>query len=53
VLTDDLNRALAMPRPVTALLTECGETKAFYNADRGEAVLCYEMLAALLKSTPR
>jgi hypothetical protein len=53
VLTDDLNRALAMPRPVTALLTQCGEPKAFYNADRGEAVLCYEMLAALLKSTPK
>jgi hypothetical protein len=53
VLTDDLNAALAMPRPITALLTQCGEAKAFYNPDRGEAVLCYEMLAALLKSAPK
>jgi hypothetical protein len=53
VLTDDLNAALAMPRPITALLTQCGEAKAFFNPDRGEAVLCYELLAALLKSAPR
>jgi hypothetical protein len=52
VLTDDLIAALAMPRPVTALLTPCGEARAFYNADRGEAVLCYEMLAALVKAAP-
>jgi hypothetical protein len=51
-LTDDLNAALAMPRPITALLTRCGEARAFYNPDRGEAVLCYELLAALLKGTP-
>ena len=49
VLTDDLNAMLAMPRPITALLTQCGEPRAFYNPDRGEAVLCYELLAALLK----
>ncbi|MES1150688.1 MAG: DUF4344 domain-containing metallopeptidase [Dongia sp.] len=53
VLTDDLNAALVMPRPMTALLTQCGEARAFYNADRGEAVLCYELLAALLKSAPK
>ena len=53
VLTDDLNKALVMPQPMTALLTQCGEAKAFYNPDRGEAVLCYELLAALLKSAPR
>jgi hypothetical protein len=53
VLTDDLNKALIMPQPITALLTQCGEPKAFYNPDRGEAVLCYELLAALLKSAPR
>jgi len=52
VLTDDLNATLTMPRPMTALLTQCGEPKAFYNADRGEAVLCYEMLTALLKAAP-
>jgi Putative metallopeptidase len=52
VLTDDLNTALIMPLPMTALLTQCGEAKAFYNPDRGEAVLCYEMLAALLKTAP-
>jgi hypothetical protein len=52
VLTDDLNATLAMPRPVTALLTQCGEPRAFYNPDRGEAVLCYEMLAALVKAAP-
>jgi hypothetical protein len=53
VLTDDLNNALIMPRPMTALLTQCGEARVFYNADRGEAVLCYELLAALLKSAPQ
>jgi hypothetical protein len=52
VLTDDLNASLAMPRAVTALLTQCGEAKAFYNADRGEAVLCYEMLGALAQAAP-
>jgi hypothetical protein len=52
VLTDDLNATLAMPRPVTALLTQCGEPRAFYNPDRGEAVLCYEMLGALVKAAP-
>jgi len=52
LLTDDFNMSLAMPRPVTALLTQCGEARAFYNADRGEAVLCYEMLGALVKAAP-
>jgi len=52
LLTDDFNRSFAMPRPVTALLTQCGEAKAFYNPDRGEAVLCYEMLDALVKAAP-
>jgi hypothetical protein len=52
LLTDDFNAMLAMPRAVTALLTQCGEAKAFYNADRGEAVLCYEMLGALVKAAP-
>ena len=52
VLTDDFNATLAMPRPVTALLTQCGEPRAFYNSDRGEAVLCYEMLGALVKAAP-
>jgi hypothetical protein len=52
VLTDDLNAGLAMPRPVTALLTQCGEARAFYNADRGEAVICYEMLGALVTAAP-
>jgi hypothetical protein len=53
VLTDDFNAALWMPRPMTALLTQCGEAKAFYNPDRGEAVLCYELLAELVKSAPK
>jgi hypothetical protein len=52
LLTDDFNARFAMPRPVTALLTQCGEARAFYNADRGEAVLCYEMLGALVKAAP-
>ena len=52
MLTDDLNAALIMPRSITALLTQCGEANAFYNADRGEAVLCYEMLGALVKAAP-
>jgi Putative metallopeptidase len=53
VLTDDFNAIFMMPRPVTALLTQCGEARAFYNPDRGEAVLCTELLAALLKSAPK
>lgn len=52
MLTDDLNATLAMPRVVTALLTQCGEPRAFYNPDRGEAVLCYEMLGALVQAAP-
>jgi len=52
VLADDLNATLAPPRPVTVLLTQCGEAKAFYNAERGEAVLCYEMLGALVQAAP-
>jgi hypothetical protein len=52
VLTDDLNATLVMPRPMTALITQCGEPRAFYNAERGEAVLCYEMLGALVKAAP-
>ena len=52
VLTDDLNATLIMPRPITALITQCGAPNAFYNPDRGEAVLCYEMLAALLRASP-
>jgi hypothetical protein len=42
-----------MPRSVTALLTQCGEARAFYNPDRGEAVLCYEMLGARLQAAPK
>ncbi len=52
MLTDDFNAGLGMPRPVTALLTQCGEARAFYNADRGEAVLCTEMLGALVAAAP-
>ncbi|MDQ7249198.1 DUF4344 domain-containing metallopeptidase [Dongia sedimenti] len=52
LLTDDFNATLAMPRAVTALLTQCGEPRAFYNPDRGEAVLCYEMLGALAQAAP-
>jgi hypothetical protein len=52
VLADDLNATLTMPRPLTALITQCGEPGAFYNPDRGEAVLCYEMLGALLQAAP-
>jgi hypothetical protein len=53
LLTDDFNARLTMPRPITALLTQCGEPKVFYNADRGEAVVCYELLAALVENAPR
>jgi hypothetical protein len=52
LLTDNINRVLTMPRPVTGLLTQCGEARAFYNPDRGEAVLCYELLAGLLNAAP-
>jgi len=52
VLTDDLNATLVMPRRITALITQCGEPRAFYNPDRGEAVLCYEMLGALVRAAP-
>jgi hypothetical protein len=52
-LTDGINDDLVMPHPVTALLTQCGEARAFYNPDRGEAVLCYETLGALLQAAPQ
>ena len=53
LLTDDFNTTLIMPRPITALVAQCGEPKAFYNSDRGEAVVCYELLAQLVENAPR
>ena len=47
-LTDEVNNALAMPRPTLALLTECQKPKTFYNPDRREIVICYELLAGIL-----
>ncbi len=54
VLTDDFNAMLMMPRPVTALLTQCGEARAFFNpGTAARPCSATSLLAALLKSAPR
>jgi hypothetical protein len=47
-LTDEVNNALAMPRKTLALLTECKKPRTFYNPDRHEIVICYELLGGIL-----
>lgn len=47
-LTDEVNAALFLPRKTRALLTECRKPQSFYNPDRHEIVICYELLAGIL-----
>jgi hypothetical protein len=47
-LTEEVNNALVLPRKTLALLTECKKPQSFYNPDRHEIVICYELLGGIL-----
>lgn len=38
---------LMLPRPITFVTAECREPNAFYSPERGEVVMCYEMMRIL------
>ena len=38
-----------LPRPIKYLTAECGSVDAFYSAERGEVVMCYETMQVLLE----
>lgn len=38
---------LMLPRPINYVTAECGEVNAFYSPERGEVVMCYEMMQVL------
>ncbi|GAB3338923.1 DUF4344 domain-containing metallopeptidase [Marilutibacter aestuarii] len=38
-----------LPRPIKYITAECGEVNAFYSAERGEVVMCYETMQVLLQ----
>ena len=40
---------LMLPRPITFVTAQCEEPNAFYAAQRGEVVLCYETMKVLLE----
>ena len=40
---------LVLPRPITFVTAQCQEPNAFYSAQRGEVVLCYETMKVLLE----
>lgn len=44
-LAEGLNSALALPRNVAIILQDCGEPNAYYDGDKHEVVVCYELVA--------
>ncbi len=46
---NSLDGILMLPRPLRLLAAECGQVNAYYAPDRGEVVLCYEMVDYLTK----
>lgn len=38
-----------LPRPIKYITAECGSVDAFYSAERGEVVMCYETMQVLLE----
>ncbi|GAB2518525.1 DUF4344 domain-containing metallopeptidase [Lysobacter humi (ex Lee et al. 2017)] len=44
-----LSGMLVLPRPLKLLTAECRQVNAFYNPDKAEVVLCYEMIDTLLR----
>jgi hypothetical protein len=46
---NSLDGVLMLPAPLRLLTAECGSVNAYYVPDRGEIVLCYEMVDYLTK----
>lgn len=44
-----LSGMFEMPRPLKLVTAECRQVNAFYDADKGELVLCYEMIETILQ----
>ncbi|MEH6420522.1 DUF4344 domain-containing metallopeptidase [Pseudomonas sp. CGJS7] len=46
---NQLDGWLTLPRPINFIAAECGTVNAFYAKDKGDIVLCYEMLELLVR----
>ncbi|MFQ6313011.1 DUF4344 domain-containing metallopeptidase [Lysobacter capsici] len=46
---NQLDGWLTLPRPIHYIAAECGTVNAFYAKDKGDIVLCYEMLEFLVR----
>lgn len=46
---NQLDGWLTLPRPINFVTAECGTVNAFYARDKGDVVLCYEMLEMLVR----
>lgn len=46
---NQLDGWLTLPRPINFITAECGTVNAFYARDKGDVVLCYEMLELLVR----
>ncbi|UZW60630.1 DUF4344 domain-containing metallopeptidase [Lysobacter enzymogenes] len=46
---NQLDGWLTLPRPINFITAECGTINAFYARDKGDVVLCYEMLDMLVR----
>ncbi|SDY18458.1 DUF4344 domain-containing metallopeptidase [Lysobacter enzymogenes] len=46
---NQLDGWLTLPRPINFITAECGTINAFYARDKGDVVLCYEMLDLLVR----
>ncbi len=42
-LADGLNETFALPSDVYIAVGECGESNAFYNSERKQLLMCYEL----------
>lgn len=51
LLAERLNAQMALPSARVLLVTECGGSRAFYNPDRREIVLCDERIAGWIAAT--
>ncbi len=46
---NQLDGWLMLPRQINFITAECGTTNAFYASEKGDVVLCYEMLDFLIR----
>lgn len=46
---NQLDGWLTLPRPINFIAAECGTVNAFYAKDKGDVVLCYEMIDLLVR----